>query len=108
MTTDPILNLFSIILRRLILFILLSLSFAVALWCWLLLVQFNLSASDLLIWFHAAWPPADNKVASVFLWSTLAMGVLTSSLIYFMVGLWWNKRGDIHHRGARWSQDRGQ
>lgn len=101
MTSDPIIGLFSIVFRRAMLFILLSASLACGLWCWLLISRFNVPVHDLIDWVRAGWTPTDSKVPAVFLSGALTIGVLTTSVIFLLIGKWWKKRGDVHRRGAR-------
>lgn len=101
MTHDPILSTFSIVFRRLMLFILVSLLLALIVWCWLLMVHLDVPTRDLIEWVRATWTPGDRKLPAVFAGGSLAIGILTASIIYLLVARWWKKRGDVHRRGAR-------
>lgn len=104
MSRDPILDTISIAFYRCLLFILLSVVFAAILWCWLLMNQFDVSVRDLIDWVRAAWTPNGKKVPLVFACGSLTIGILTTSVVYLLIGRWWKKRGDVHRRGARFEE----
>jgi hypothetical protein len=102
---DPITNYIGIVVHRLVLFVILSFILATALWLWVLLGEFHVTASDLLHWLREAWTPVDNKLAAVILYGALTVGVLSTSVLYLLIGKWWNKRADVRqYRGARFEE----
>jgi len=103
MSTDPILDLFGLVFRRAMLFIALSLLQAAALWLWLLTAEFGVARGDLTFWLRVAWtPPEGNMLAAVITYGCLVIGLLNTSVVYLLIGKWWKRRGDVHHRrGAR-------
>jgi len=106
MTTDPILDQFSIWFRRAMLFLVLSLIIAMAIWLWVLLAELNLTSGDLPFWLKNAWTPSisGSKLPAIILCGALTIGVLSASVLYLIIGKWWKKRGDVHHRGARFDE----
>lgn len=101
MRRDPIMDVFSMWFHRCTLFLLLSLLTAFGLWCWLLMAHFDVAVRDLIGWARAAWTPAGSKIPAVFAYGALAIGTLTTSVVYLVIGQWWKRRGDVHRRGAR-------
>jgi|GEM_PF-3806929 ABC-type phosphate transport system permease subunit len=102
MTTDPIISQFVMALRRILIFIVLSILIALFVWSWLLKSKFGVHNKELLDWMSVAWPPEENKIAAVFLYGSLTIGILMTTIIYLWIGRWWNKRANVtQHRGAR-------
>lgn len=100
---DPILIRFRIWFDRTVLFVVLSAVIALAIWLYTLLVPFNVEGHNLLVWINAAWsPPQGVSLARVLVIGCLAIGLLTTVVLYLAAGLWWSKSGDVYHRrGAR-------
>lgn len=101
-SSDPIISLFIIVLRRVLIFAVLSVLLGLLIWYWLLTSKFDVDASGLLIWVRVAWHPIGSKVPAVFLYGALTIGTLTTTVIYLLIGRWWKKRANVtQHRGAR-------
>ena len=103
MRNDPILDRFGIWLHRFVLFILLALLQATALWLWALLAKFHVEWRDLLFWLKAGWAHQEgHELAAIMLDGTLTIGILSTGILYLLIGKWWKKHGSVHHlRGAR-------
>lgn len=103
--SDPIIDHFSIWFRRTLLFVVLALLQAIVLSLWVLLVEFRVTSNNLQFWLHAAWTSTDeNKLPAVIMYGALTIGILSTSVIYLLIGKWWKKRGDVHRRGARFGE----
>lgn len=103
--SDPIIDHFAIWFRRTLLFIVLSLLQAIALSLWVLVIELHVTSNDLQLWLRAAWSPTiGNKLPAVILYGSMSIGILTTSVVYLLIGKWWKKRGDVHRRGARFNE----
>lgn len=103
--SDPIIDHFAIWFRRTFLFLVLSLLQAIALSLWVILVEFGVTSNDLQFWLRAAWASkAGNKLPAIILYGSLTIGILTTTVVYLLIGRWWKKRGDVHRRGARFGE----
>jgi hypothetical protein len=103
MTRDPIIALFVVVLRRVMIFLILALLLSLSVWCWVLTSPLDVPVRELLGWLRHAWSPVGDKVPAVLLCGSLVIGTLSMSVIYLLVGKWWKKRASVQHqhRGAR-------
>lgn len=101
-SSDPILSLIFMALRRFLLFVFLSVLIAFLVWYWLLTSQFGVVVDGLMTWLRSACSPVSSKVPAVFLWGALTIGTLSTSVIYLLIGRWWKKRATVQqYRGAQ-------
>jgi len=100
MTRDPILNAIQIFIWRCIWFFGISLFISVSLWGIVLMSIFNVAFWDLSKHFILKIDPGLNNVPPVLLWGAITIGSLLTSLVFSQTHIWWNRRGDVHRRGA--------
>ncbi len=105
-TQDPITGHYGILGGRAVWFITIAAAIAIALWIALLTLWFHYS-------FDSHWPITQMAfdsnypwVGAVF-WLCTAVGVLFTTVVFLVIALRWRSRGgDLHHRGARFTDRR--
>jgi multisubunit Na+/H+ antiporter MnhB subunit len=105
-TSDPILNHFKVVSQRVLLFIFLATLVSAGVWAWLLLGLYDLSTQAALIASRAALPTVTNRTGAIMLVGCGVIGLLTVSNFYTLVGWWWSRRADVHHRRGAQLTDR--
>lgn len=106
MNTDPILDSIAITIRRILIFIFISMSASLLVWFWTLTSALNVPTHELVDLLRDGWNPSDNKMPFVLMWGSLAIGVLFTCSLYLTIAHWWKKRRNVrHHRGARWQEE---
>lgn len=102
MTTDPIVDLFVVFIRRLLYFIIMSVLIASLVWFLVLTKKLGVPDKELATWLSEGWSPVKSIVPEVFFIGALIIGTLSTCVIYLIVGRWWKKRATVrHHRGGR-------
>lgn len=101
---DPILHVLGIKLYRAFLFCACSILIALAIWFFVLMKCIGVKFDELPRWAAEAWPPVSSMAAAALFWQPIAIGILTMTVTYLVIGRWWKKRGDVHSRGARLSE----
>ena len=108
MTRDPLLHHFSMLLRRTLIFIVLSLAQSLALWLWLWPHFYDVSVLDAARFLGAAWPVTLDSFYSVQAAGMLWVGCADTAILYLLLGRWWWRRADVmHRRGSRFIDERG-
>lgn len=98
---DPILSAILLRLQRALLFCFLAILVACSLWFWVLLEWYATPWGDFLAMSKASWEARAGSTAALLLKGCLAIGLLTATLAYLTVSLWWRRSGDVIRRGAR-------
>jgi len=96
--SDPILHYFSTVARRILLFVILALLASAGVWAWLLLVFYEMTTEAAWTATLAALPTVTNRTGAVMLAGSGVIGLLTITSLYLMIGWWWTRRADVHHR----------
>lgn len=95
---DPILHYFFTIIRRVLLFVILAALASAGVWIWLLLGFYDLTTDAAWTATLAALPTVTNRTGAVMLAGAGVIGLLTITSLYLMIGWWWSRRADVHHR----------
>ena len=98
---DPILNAILLRAQRALLFGLLVILLSCGLWVWVLLEWYATPWLDLWVMTKSSWEAGVGSTATLLLKGCLAIGLLTATLAYLTVALWWRRSGDVFRRGAR-------
>lgn len=104
---DPLINDLEILFRRLVIFISLTLCQAVLIWIWFWVHYKNWTIAHSLRNLSNVWPLSievlPSAVGITILWITAS----NSSIAFFVLGRWWNRRSNVfHRRGGRFVDER--
>lgn len=100
---DPIVNVISVLLQRTLWFLLIGTLLSLILWSQMMKHLFHAHQLDqqwTLI--QRAFMPEQYLTESILIVGCIMVGVLTTTILFLAIALWWRSRGDVHHhRGAR-------
>lgn len=107
MSRDPLLRHLGIIINRSILFVVISLAQAIALWLWFWTRFENWTIWQVLRYAANAWPLSAEVFPSVMALGVLWIGLADTAIVYLLLGRWWRRRADVlHRRGSRFIDQR--
>lgn len=103
---DPIAHALSLYFIRSLNFLGWSLVLLIVLWLGLLTGWFDYPLDEQWAITRLALTNANPWVSTVF-WLCVSVSVLLTTVAYLAIALWWRQRGgDLHHRGARFIDQR--
>ena len=105
--TDPMVTHIHNIGRRGVIFVILTGAQATAFWIWLWTTFKEMNAIEAVRSVANAWPVRLDSFASVALIACVWIAFGNTSVLYFLLARWWQKRADVlHRRGARFVDQR--
>ena len=105
--TDPMVTHIHNIGRRGIIFAALTIAQTSALWVWLWMTFKEMNVIEAVRVVAEAWPVHLDKFSSVALVACAWIAFGNTSMLYLLLGRWWQKRADVlHRRGSRFVDER--
>jgi hypothetical protein len=107
MIFDPIAQALAVRVQRVLVFFLITVvSWIGAFWGVSWIIGLSSPGEVWNLW-RMSWPPAGNLTLELIFGGTGIIGLLSTVVVYQALALWWQQRGAVHQRGARFIDQRG-
>lgn len=99
---DPVIGSILIGIRRVVLFVVVSLVIGSSLWLTMLVRGYQATFSNLWPWTVGVWDGHGDFFATALFYGSYALGFLLVVVMFLLAALWWRGRGDtLHRRGPQ-------